>query len=376
MTRYYLLPISVTLVCLPLLTIGRAQSPGGLFQRLDRNQDGKLTRDELPAERRALFNRIDSNRDGVITAEEDRAFLQRRVGQRFGQVPMLRVPETVTAILDIPYAATDNPRQQLDLYLPKEISPQKPLPVVVFIHGGGWQNGDRRGGYRTLAPLVESGDYIGVSLGYRLSGEVVWPAQIHDCKAAIRWLKANAEKYHLDPERIGVTGTSAGGHLVAMLGTTGGVEALEGKLGDQLNQSSRVACVVDQYGPTDLLSMGGLHNQPTSPESKLIGGAVQDHPAQAQGASPAEYVTADDAPTLLIHGDKDPVVPFGQSELLHKRLKEVGVETVLVPVVGGGHGNFASEEVPRRLRAFFDKHLRGKQTVISAEPILLGKHGG
>ena len=173
--------------------------------------------------------------------------------------------------------------------------------------------------------MVESGEYIGASVGYRLSDEAIWPAQLHDCKAAIRWLRANAKKYNLDPDRIGVTGTSAGGHLVAMLGTGGDVLELEGELGDHLKVSSRVNCVVDQYGPTDLLTMGGFHNNANSPESKLLGGAVQDNKKAARNASPTSYVSKDDPPVLLIHGTNDPVVPFNQSELLLQAHEDCGL---------------------------------------------------
>jgi acetyl esterase/lipase len=174
----------------------------------------------------------------------------------------------------IPYAATRNPRQTLDLLLPKTPKSDKPLPVVVNIHGGAFRMGDKSMGLREIADLVASGDYAGVTINYRLSGEAIWPAQIHDCKAAIRWIRANAAKYRLDPDRIGVIGASAGGHLVAMLGTSGGVAVLEGDLGPYKEASSKVQCVVDQFGPSDLLAMGGTHDAPRSPESELIGGPV------------------------------------------------------------------------------------------------------
>lgn len=346
--------------------VAKAQEVSEPFRRLDRNKDDKLTKDEFSG---ALFDQIDTNNDGVITAEEDRAFVRNRSGQ--GQNP--RFAESVEPLLDVPYAGTDNARQRLDLYLPKARKDDKPLPVVVFIHGGAWQAGDKRGGYGMIAPLVESGDYIGVSVGYRLSDEAIWPAQIHDCKAAIRWLRANAKKYNLDPNKIGVTGTSAGGHLVAMLGTTGDTPNLEGPLGEYVKESSRVQCVVDQFGPTDLLAMGGSHNNPNSPESKLVGGAVQEMQKVAREASATTHVSKDDPPFLLIHGTDDRVVPFNQSELLHEALQKAGVESVLVPVQGGGHGNFGTSDVTQRMRQFFDNHLRGKDVPISSEPI---KQGG
>ena len=359
--RYGTIPMihsRITTVLLLALAMGKvqAQETSEPFKRLDRNKDGKLTKDEFTG---PLFERIDTNKDGVISAEEDQAFSRRRPAG-----PGQQVPDTIKAELDLPYAGTDNPRQKFDLYLPKTRKDGKQLPVVVFIHGGAWQGGDKRGGFGTVAPLVESGEYAGVSVGYRLTGEAIWPAQIHDCKAAIRWLRANAKKYNLDPDKIGVTGPSAGGHLVEMLGTSGDVPELEGKLGEHLKESSRVTCVVDQFGPADLLAMGGSHNNPNSPESRLAGGAVQETQKVAREASATTHVSKDDPPFLLIHGTNDNVVPFNQSELLHDALKKAGVESTLVPVQGGGHGNFRTNEVAERLRQFFDKHLRGKDVEI------------
>ena len=341
-----------------------AQETSRAFQRLDRNQDGKLTKDEFSG---PLFSRIDANGDGVITADEDQKF------QRGGNARVTdSSPNALRVIRDLPYAGTENPRQRLDLYLPAEReNTQELLPVVVFIHGGGWANGDKRGGQSSLASLVQSGKYVGVSLGYRLSGEAIWPAQIHDCKAAIRWLRAHAEEYGIDPERIGVTGTSAGGHLAAMLGTTGDVAELEGSLGSHRDQSSRVTCVADQYGPTDLLTMGGSHNQPNSPESRLLGGAVQQTKGVAMQASATTHVSQDDPPFLIIHGTKDPTVPYDQSEQLHRVLTAAGVESTLIPVEDGGHGRFPPALVNARLREFFDHHLRGEKVTISKEPISL-----
>ncbi len=271
---------------------------------------------------------------------------------------------------NIPYAATKDPRQALDVYLPKAPKSDKPLPVVVNIHGGAFKMGDKNMGVREIAALVASGDYAAVSINYRLSGQAIWPAQIHDCKAAIRWVRANAQKYNFDPENIGVIGGSAGGHLVAMLGTSGGVAALEGDAGPYKGTSSKVKCVVDQFGPSDLLAMGGSHDSPESPESQLIGGALQENKDAARAASPVTYVTRDDPPFLILHGTADPAVPFNQSERLSRTLKEAGVDCLFVPVTGAGHGGFRSPEVPRRIRQFFDKHLRGQSVgTISEEPI-------
>jgi acetyl esterase/lipase len=248
------------------------------------------------------------------------------------------------------------------------------LPVIAHIHGGAWSGGSREGGHGRLAPYVASGDYAAVAIGYRLSGEAIWPAQIYDCKAAIRWIRANAKKYNLDSDKIGVVGESAGGHLVALIGTSGGVEALEGELGPHKGVSSKVQCVVDQYGPSDLPAMQEFpsslnHEAASSPEGKLIGGSINAKKDIAIAASPITYVSADDPPFLIIHGNKDNVVPFNQSERFYAALKKAKVECYFVTIDGGGHGGFRNPEVGKLERQFFDKHLRGIASTISEKTI-------
>jgi acetyl esterase/lipase len=279
--------------------------------------------------------------------------------------------------LDLPYAGTDHARQRLDLYLPKERKTDKPLPLIAYIHGGAWLGGDKRGAGGQVVRFAASGEYVAASIGYRLSGDAVWPAQIHDCKAAIRWLRANASEYGIDPERIGVMGSSAGGHLVAMLGTSGGVTELEGDLGDADDQSSRVTCVVDEYGPADMLTIGDFpsqldHKSANSPESRLIGGAILENREAARSASPVAYISKDDPPFLIIHGSNDQVVPYHQSVELDEQLTTAGVPTLFITVDGGGHGGFRSDELSQRVKAFFDLHLLGKEATISEEAIPQG----
>lgn len=342
-----------------------AAEPNERFRRLDRNQDGKLSKDEFD---RPSFDKVDANKDGAISPEEQEKFNTRRAGRNRTRGEKQEIPQTVKAQLDVPYAATDNPRQRLDLYLPVKPSSDKPLPAVVYIHGGGWHKGDKAGGYRKLGSLVETGEYVGVSVGYRLSHEAIWPAQIHDCKAAIRWLRANAAKYNIDPDRIGVVGTSAGGHLVAMLGTSGDVSALEGSLGEHTKVSSRVACVVDFFGPSDLLSLGDLHNTAKSPCADLLGGPIPEKKDLAREASPVTYVSKDDPPFLMIHGTNDALVPFQQSEVLKAALEKEQVSALLIPVTRGGHG-VSGLEATARMTQFFDKHLLGKDVTVNVEPI-------
>ncbi len=275
-------------------------------------------------------------------------------------------PRGVTSRPDLPYAGTDNPRQRLDLFLPEHPAADK-LPVIVFIHGGAWRQGDRRGGAGMVVPYVTGGNFAGISVGYRLSQEAVWPAQIHDCKAAVRWIRAHAAEHHLDPDRIIVWGSSAGGQLVSMLGTTAGIPELDGSIGPHVSFSTRVAGVIDYFGPSDLLQMqaqskaGGLmdHDAPDSPESQLVGGPLRENKAKAASASPLTHVSKGDAPFLIVHGDADPLVPHRQSELLLVALLQAGVPAELHTVKGGGHGGFKDPAVKDKTAAFVEKIRTG-----------------
>lgn len=276
-------------------------------------------------------------------------------------------PPGARVLRDLEYVPGGHERQKLDLYLPEKGG--DPLPLIVWIHGGAWRAGSKD---NCPAARFVSRGYAVASVNYRLSQHATFPAQIQDCKAAIRWLRAHAQDYHLDPHRFGAWGSSAGGHLVALLATTGGIAEFD--QGPHTNVSSRVQAVVDFFGPTDLLLMAAQsgpnsrmnHDAPDSPESLLIGGAVQEHKEKARRASPINYVTPDDAPILLVHGDADPLVPHQQSILLHDALKKAGVEASLHLVKGGGHGNGFGPEVQQRVRDFFDQHLRPARAAAAA----------
>ena len=334
------------------------RSPEALFKQWDKNKDDKLLPAELPQSARRNFARVDTNKDGAISLEEHVRFLKR---PRKAQP---RQPKGVTVLRDIPYASTANPRQLLDLILPAKRAGKGPLPVIAFIHGGGWRNGNKSSGVNRVAGLVRTGSYVGVSIGYRLTGEAIWPAQIHDCKAAIRWLRGNAKKHGMDPDKIAVWGSSAGGHLVSMLGSTGGARELEGKLGKHLGQSSRVSAVVNYYGPSALLQMDDhpgkmKHNAPNSPESLLVGAPIQEAKEKTRQVSPLTHVSEDDAPHLHVHGTKDPLVPFHQSQIYHAALKKAGVESTLITVKDGGH-NAPRAVGENQVRLFLGRHLQGK----------------
>ncbi len=264
------------------------------------------------------------------------------------------VPEGVTAHRDVEYVEKGHAPQKLDLFVPKS---EKPLPLVIWIHGGAWQTGGKG---NSAAMFLTTKGYAVASINYRLSQHAVFPAQIEDCKAAVRWLRENAKTYNLDADHFGAWGSSAGGHLVALLGTSGDVKELEG--GKVEKTSSRVQCVVDYFGPTDFTKMGGNHDKAGSPESNLVGGPVQEKKEKAKAANPITYVDKDDPPFLIVHGDKDPLVPYSQSELLEAALKEVKVPVELVAIKGGGHGGpeFFAPPKQKLVEEFFGKHLTAK----------------
>jgi len=357
------------ILCLSLSLVSISEADE-LFKRWDKNSDGKLSRDELPEGPRKNFDRADTNQNGTISLQEHMEFLSR--GSR-RNVPQL--PENVETKRDIVYVSNGHPRQALDLYLPKHRKHSK-LPVIVFIHGGAWKQGDKSGGQHWVVPHVQTGEFVGVSVNYRLSQHAQWPAQIHDVKAAIRWLRGQADEFGIDPNRIGVIGTSAGGHLVSMLGVSGDVPELEGTLGEHTNQKSSVTCVVNYFGPAHLLSMGNFpsviaHNEANSPESKLIGGPIQENKVVANQASPRIHVSAKDAPFLHIHGTKDKLVPYDQSVQLDKSLDKVNVPSTLITVDNGGHGGFKNPEITKLVTEYWHHHLLGKKfefTEMTLEP--------
>ena len=275
--------------------------------------------------------------------------------------PSVTVPEGVRTVRDLAYGQAGGRELALDLYLPPGDGAK---PLIIWVHGGAWRAGDRRGPSPALALLADG--YAVAQISYRLSQAAKWPAQIEDCKAAVRWLHANAEKYRLDPKRFAVWGSSAGGHLVAMLGTSGGVAALDGTTND-VKASSSVQAVVDWFGPTDFLQMDKAgssmkHDAPDSPESLLIGAPIQENKDAAAKANPITYIGRGEAPPpfLIMHGTRDPLVPFNQSELLAAALKAAGADVTLRPVPNAGHG-FGGEANIAPVREFLARVFpRGK----------------
>ena len=272
--------------------------------------------------------------------------------------------------LDVAYA-TKSPAQKLDVYLPDE--GEGPFPVIFSIHGGAFKSGDKGDGQ--VIPMLEGlkRGYAVVSINYRLSGEAIWPAQIHDVKAAIRWIRTNSKQYKLDSEKIAAWGGSAGGHLSAMAGTSGNVKELEDMSQGNADQSSRVQAVVDWFGPTDFLKMDEqakeskvsnpqIHSIPDSPESLLIGKNLADAPELVKAANPETYITNDDPPFFIQHGLNDPLVPYPQSVNFAKKLEQTlgkGKVTIeLIPETGHGGPAFSTAENLNKVFAFLDKTLK------------------
>lgn len=270
---------------------------------------------------------------------------------------------------DVAYAQT-SAAQKLDIYLPEE--GDGPFPVIVSIHGGAFRIGDKADGQ--LTPMLEGlkRGYAVVSINYRMSGEALFPAAVHDVKAAIRWIRANAETYHLNAEKIAVWGGSAGGHLAAMAGVTGGVAGLEDLSLGNAEFSSRVQAVVDWFGPINFLTMDEAfkasgkgrpdHNEAGSPESQYLGQKITEIPELVKASNPETYISADDPPFLIQHGTEDPLVPTEQSiHFAHELEKVVGTEKCTLTLLQGAkHGGreFSTRENLERVFAFLDQHLK------------------
>jgi len=239
--------------------------------------------------------------------------------------------------LDIPYAQWGDVTLHLDIFLPGHA--QGPLPLVVWVPGGGWRNCNKAG--KRTEFLTRHG-FASAAINYRVSGVASAPANIQDCKAAIRWMRAHAEPYGIDPDRIGVWGSSAGGHLVALLGTTNGLAEIEGS-GNSDGWSSDVQAVCDFCGPSDLTRIAEPevrrdHEVLYDVTAQYLGGPVEERDELARLMSPFHHASADCPPMLIGHGELDPTVPVEESIILHEALQQAGTDVTLHIVKGGGHG--------------------------------------
>ena len=267
----------------------------------------------------------------------------------------LAIPESVVFERGIEFAHPDNQHLQLNLARPKQGN--GPFPVVVCIHGGGFRAGTREGYDRLCVTLAEHG-YVAATVTYRLAPAYRFPAAVEDCKASVRWLRAHAADYRLDPKRIGVMGGSAGGHLALFLGVTGGVTAFEGE-GDR-EQSSAVNCVVSVYGPSDFTQSYGKSVDAHEVLPLFFGGNLETRRREHIVGSPLYWVTPQAPPTLCIHGTDDKYVAHEQAVWMVDRLKAASVEAELLTLPGAGHG-FNGDDARKAdsaMLAFFDRHLK------------------
>ena len=287
----------------------------------------------------------------------------------FFQIPLADVSHIKRKWLDIPYARL-SPAQQLDIYLPDD--GDGPFPVIIHIHGGGFEIGDKRD-IHVLAYLkaLQRG-YALVSVNYRLSGEAVFPAGLQDIKACIRWIRANGRAYHLDSERLAACGGSAGGNYAAMVCLTASVSEFDDPGLGNAEFPCHVQAAVDMFGPTDFLKMDaqldengygpGDHGSATSPESKYLGAKLSDVPLKVELANPMTYVHEHMPPLLIQHGRLDTMVPVQQSMIFVDKLeKYVSPERFEFDIIeGAGHGDplFETDENMQRVFAFLDRYLK------------------
>jgi len=276
---------------------------------------------------------------------------------------------------DVVYGEAGGEKLLLDIASPKGDKVKGPFPCVVALHGGAWRGGSRKDlsrpipwadlglpeetmAARSFIEEVASRGYVAASVGYRLSPAHKFPAHIEDVKTAIRYLRANAKTLNIDPERIGVVGFSAGGHLAALLGTTDKSAGFDTGLYPE--ESSKVTCVVDFFGPSDLTLYAETPGIEQAFMRPLLGGTFAKQPELFRKASPVEYVTKDAAPFLIFHGTADFVVPYVHSTRLNAKLKAAGVPTELVPMRGKSHGWFGEDarDSHERQMKFFAEHLK------------------
>lgn len=274
--------------------------------------------------------------------------------------------------LDIPYASL-SPTQKLDIYLPDK--DEGPFPAIVWIHGGAFMGCDKAD--LQVLPAIEGlkRGYSIVAINYRLSGEAIFPAPVYDAKAAVRWIRANAIRYHLDSSKIAAWGSSAGAYLALMLGTSAGIDTLEDLTMGNPDQLSNVQAVIDWFGPSNFLKMdaqlvksglqsppGMEHNGTNSPESLLFGKKITEIPERVRAANPITYINKNAPPFFIQHGTKDAVVPVQQSIALATKLRGVlgdrMVTLELIEEAEHADPRFETQENVNKVLDFLDKHLK------------------
>jgi len=285
--------------------------------------------------------------------------LAQQAKQAQKQEPPFHLPGSVEMKQDLIYASYGSREMHLDLVLPK--AGRGPFPAVVYIHGGGWRGGNKAAFRRQAAHMATLG-FVGACIEYRLSGEAKWPAAIYDSKAAVRWVRANAKKYNIAPDRIGAAGGSAGGHLVALLGTTAHLMELEGDGGNP-GISSAVKAVAAFNPAVDLVSFGkGPASNGSNAVTAFLGKAYADAPKLWELATPITHVNKKSASFLFLHGSADNTVPIQQSIDMMKRLKTAGAHAEIMTADGAAHGFFNRppwyEPTLQRMQEFLVKTLK------------------
>jgi acetyl esterase/lipase len=259
---------------------------------------------------------------------------------------------------DIEYANPAEQHLKLNMARPKEIAGE--LPAIICIHGGGFRAGSREG-YDGLVKKLAAQGYVAMTIEYRLAPKYKFPAAVYDCKAAVRWVRANAKELHVDPDRIGVTGGSAGGHLVLFLGVTAGVAEFDVEGGND-GESSVVNCVVDYFGPSDFTKSYGKSVDAAEVLPLWLGGNAEEKHKEHILASPLYWVTPRAAPTLIVHGTLDQYVAFEQGQWMYDKMKAADVDVELLKIEGAKHGfqGADAEKADKAMIEFFDKHLKKK----------------
>lgn len=330
----------------------------------DKNGDGKITKDEAVRQLKKNFDNVDTDGNGEITNAELTVLAKRLAGRQRNSKAnnqsrqQAAVPDNVIFESDIAYRE-GNKKWKLDLARPKAAS-STPRPAIVMIHGGGWRSGDKGGGqWRSLPLEYAAQGYVCISVNYRLTDEATVLDCIADCKCAVRWLRTHAEKYNVNPDRIGAYGNSAGAHLVSVLGLASAEAKLEGD-GPFQDQSSLVQAVCCSAPPSDFMNWGKKKNGNANTALSRLFGDLDVNDAK-KSASPVSHANAKAPPFLIIHGTNDTTVPVAQGDALEQALKEAGAKDVTyMKIKGAGHGVFMQHAKKTRpaMKEFFDRVLQ------------------